>query len=217
MPSLWIAGSDGRLVPLEAEDYSRERDFQAMLADNPMLLASALDAGETSVAEWLLIDRELPILSDEDENQTRWQLDHLFIDAQARPTLVEVKRSSDPRARREVVAQMLDYAASFGPDWSAERLRARFSGRQRTGAATAADAELESFLESTAFEDAQDFWREVDTNIDAGNIRLLFVADRLAPRLVNIIEYLNGQLQNAEVLGLEVLRHVDQASGFEAY
>src|SRR4051794_12230288 len=39
---------------------------------------------------------------------SRWSLDHLFVDQEGVPTLVEVKRSSDTRARREVVAQMLD-------------------------------------------------------------------------------------------------------------
>jgi hypothetical protein len=34
------------------------------------------------------------------------------VDEAGVPTLVEVKRSSDTRARREVVARMLDYAAN---------------------------------------------------------------------------------------------------------
>jgi hypothetical protein len=36
----------------------------------------------------------------------------LIIDQHAIPTLVEVKRSTDTRIRREVVSQMLDYAAN---------------------------------------------------------------------------------------------------------
>lgn len=42
---------------------------------------------------------------------SRWSLDHLVVDQDAVPTFVEVKRASDTRARREVMAQMLDYAA----------------------------------------------------------------------------------------------------------
>ena len=38
-------------------------------------------------------------------------MDHLYIDQNAWPTLVEVKRSKDTRIRREVVGQMMDYAA----------------------------------------------------------------------------------------------------------
>ena len=42
----------------------------------------------------------------------RWSLDHLFLDQDANPTLVEVKRSTDTRIRREVVGQVLDYVAN---------------------------------------------------------------------------------------------------------
>lgn len=40
-------------------------------------------------------------------------LDLFLLDQDGIPTLVEVKRSSDTRTRREVVAQMLDYAANL--------------------------------------------------------------------------------------------------------
>ena len=53
----------------------------------------------------------------------RWSLDHLFLDQDGRPTFVECKRASDTRARREVVAQMLDYAANGTTYWNADRLR----------------------------------------------------------------------------------------------
>ena len=39
-------------------------------------------------------------------------LDHLFLDQDGVPTIVETKRSSDNRLRKEVVAQMLDYASN---------------------------------------------------------------------------------------------------------
>src|SRR4051794_25314367 len=56
----------------------------------------------------------------------RWSLDHVFLNADGVPTLVEVKRSSDTRARREVVAQMLDYAANATAYWKVDALRAWF-------------------------------------------------------------------------------------------
>src|SRR5688572_18045462 len=63
---------------------------------------------------WLLITREAGIaLVSDDGGGSRWSLDHLFVDQDGIPTLVEVKRASDTRGRREVVAQMLDYAASL--------------------------------------------------------------------------------------------------------
>ena len=46
MATLWISRGEGDLVPLESQGYASEKDFQAILADNPEVLASALDAGE---------------------------------------------------------------------------------------------------------------------------------------------------------------------------
>lgn len=40
-------------------------------------------------------------------------MDHLFVDQDAIPTLVEVKRSSDTRIRREVVGQLLEYSVPW--------------------------------------------------------------------------------------------------------
>jgi hypothetical protein len=56
----------------------------------------------------------------------RWSLDHLFLDQDGVPTLVEVKRGTDTRIRREVVGQMLDYAANGVVYWPLETIRASF-------------------------------------------------------------------------------------------
>jgi hypothetical protein len=214
MPSLWVTGPDGVLLPLESEGHVSEKDFQKVLADNPAVLASALAQGEEET--WLLIDRELPIKAEESDTGT-WKLDHLFVASDGRPVLVEVKRSSDPRARREVVAQMLDYAASFDTDWDAERLRLRRQERFTAATTGAFTTEMEQFLAVAGHEDEDQLWSAVQTQIDAGHIRLLFVADQLSPTLVRIIEYLNRQLQDAEVLGVEVARHAGSSHDVVAY
>jgi hypothetical protein len=215
MPSLWVETADGELVSLEPEGYATEVEFQRLLADNPELLASAVDQhGEET--RWLLIDREVPIFSEEENDTTRWSLDHLFIDSDGTPVLVEVKRSSDPRARREVVGQMLDYAASFAPTWDADRLRDLWE-RQVERAGLDRDQVMDTFLEACSFEGEARFWAEVQTRIDAGQLRLLFVADRLSGTLVRIIDYLNAQLRHVEVLGVEIARHVASDSSLVAY
>jgi hypothetical protein len=55
---------------------------------------------------WLLVSREVGVPLQE-EGAGQMSLDHLFLDQGAVPTLVEVKRGSDTRIRREVVGQML--------------------------------------------------------------------------------------------------------------
>ena len=65
-------------------------------------------------------------MPDEQDSSGRWSLDHLFLDQDAIPTLVEVKRSSDTRIRREVIGQMLDYAANAVAHWPVEEIKAKF-------------------------------------------------------------------------------------------
>jgi hypothetical protein len=62
-------------------------------------------------------------------------LDHLFLNREGVPTLVEVKRSSNTQLRREVVAQMLDYAANASAQWTVDSLRTWFEAEcERKGA-----------------------------------------------------------------------------------
>jgi hypothetical protein len=49
----------------------------------------------------------------------------LFLDQDAIPTLVEVKRSTNTDIRRKVVGQLLDYAANAVAYWLVEVLRPR--------------------------------------------------------------------------------------------
>jgi hypothetical protein len=79
----------------------------------------------TAPRRWLLVSQEMGVPSEE-EGGDRWSLDHLFLDQDAISTLIEVKRSSDTRIRREVVGQMLDYAANVVAYWPVEAVRARF-------------------------------------------------------------------------------------------
>jgi len=58
-------------------------------------------------------------------------VDHFFVDQEAIPTVVEVKRSSDTRIRREVVGQMLDYAAHAKLFLRIEKIRDLFETTTR--------------------------------------------------------------------------------------
>ena len=83
--------------------YDSERLLQEMLAKHPDLLAGE-QINIDDPRRWLLITREMSV-PDEEDGSGRWSIDHLFLDQEGIPTLVEVKRSSDTRIRREVVGQ----------------------------------------------------------------------------------------------------------------
>jgi hypothetical protein len=190
-------------VPMREQRYEAEDLLQALIAEHPEVLAED-ESGERSA--WVLVKREAGV-ADSDEGADRWSLDHLFLDQQGVPTLVEVKRSSDTRARREVVAQMLDYAANATAYWKVESLRTWFEAeceRQQLDPQT-------TLSDAFGIADSDVYWETVKTNLAAERIRLVFVADEIAPELRSIIEFLNRQMSETEVIGIEVRQYVDAA------
>ena len=125
---MFLIDNDGPLVEMNEEAYDSENLLQELPAQYPNLLAgdqvSTLDP-----RRWLLISRERGLPSEEGSGN-RWSVDHLFLDQDAVPTIVEVKRSTDTRIRREVVGQMLDYAANAVVYWPVEAMRAEFEANQ---------------------------------------------------------------------------------------
>lgn len=192
-------------VGMTEQPYDSEELLQRLLADYPDLLAGE-QMSAAAPRRWLPIAREVAIPGEEGE-AGRWFLDHLFIDQEGIPTLVEVKRSSDTRIRREVVGQLLEYAAHAATYLSAERLRGRFeAGLTEKGCDP--DEVLREFLGADA--DPQQFWQWVETHLRAGRMRLVFVADEIPPELRRVVEFLNRQMASTEVLAVEVKQYVGQ-------
>lgn len=86
---------------MQQSDYDTEDMLQNLLAQYPNLMAGNL-IDDVNPRKWLLISREYG-MPDKEDSYDRWSLDHLFLDQDGIPTLVEVKRSNDTRIRREVV------------------------------------------------------------------------------------------------------------------
>jgi hypothetical protein len=202
MGAIYLKHGD-ELVAMVEQPYEAEAVLQRLLADYPNLLAG--DDDDHQDRRWLLVQRELGIAGEPD-GANRWSIDHLFLDQDGVPTLVEVKRSSDTRLRREVVGQLLDYAANASAFWGVEKIRAAFEARD--GGADAAVDRLTAFLGEAA--DPERFWNSVAVNLGAGRLRLIFVADVIPPELRRIVEFLNEQMHRTEVLALEVRQYVER-------
>ena len=193
---VFVLRDEATLVPMAAASFATEDDFQRLLASFPELLAG--DQIDTEVPRrFMLVAREQGI-ADGEGGGARWSLDHLFLDQDGIPTLVEVKRGTDTRIRREVVGQMLDYAANSILHWPVEELRARFGSRcgEEGRDPEAVLAELIG-----PGRNGEGFWSQVRTNLQAGRVRLLFVADRVPPELRRVVEFLNRQMQPAAMPG----------------
>jgi hypothetical protein len=199
--NIFLIQGEDQLVQMESQPYDSEALLQTLLAKFPDLLAGG-QIDSASPRRWLLVKREMGIPAEQAAGD-RWSVDHLFLDQDAIPTLIEVKRSSDTRIRREVVGQMLDYAANAVVYWPVEQIRAEFQTNNDDP-----ERRLADFLGDE--HDPEEFWQRVKTNLQAGKIRMLFVADVIPPELRRIVEFLNHQMDPAEVLAVEIKQYVGE-------
>ena len=198
---IFLVRGDDDLVEMKEQKYDSEARLQDLLSKYPDLLAGD-QMLSASPRRFALIKPEAGVPS-EDEGGDRWALDHLFVDQDGIPTMVEVKRSTDSRIRREVVGQMLDYAANGVVYWPIEEIRARFYSYWDDPG-----AELERLLGSEFDEEA--FWETVAVNLRAGKVRLVFLADEIPAELRRIVEFLGQQMTPAEVFAVEVKQFLSE-------
>ena len=183
------------LTELTQTPYENEDLFQSLIEKHPEILAGE-QINPDNPRKWVLISREMGVSLDDG----RGRLDHLYIDQDGIPTFLEVKRGTDTRIRREVVGQMLDYAANGIQFWPIKDIRDAYERNVIDGESTT--------LSDIGIADEDAFWQNVDMNLRNGKVRLLFVADIIPTSLQAIIEFLNKQMRDTEVYGLEIKQFV---------
>jgi hypothetical protein len=204
-PGIFLIKNNEELVEMNEQSYDSEKLLQTWLAKYPeLLVGNQINAKEPR--RFLLIEQECGVPAKE-SGVDRWKIDHIFLDQDSVPTMIEVKRSSDTRVRREVVGQMLDYAANATAYWPASRMRERFENHCAQNGLDAEEVLTEFLLESV---EADDFWTKADKNLKERRLRLMFVADKIPPELQSIVEFLNEQLDHTEVLAIEIKQFVAQ-------
>lgn len=191
--------ADKTLTPLVETKYERELDLQELLASYaPLLAGDQMTPG--SPRRFVLITDQAGIAISEN-GATYFSLDLLFLDQNAVPTLVEVKRSADTRARREVVGQLLEYATNACAFWTSETIRASFQAqclKQRKDP----DLVLAEHL-GLEVSDCEAFWQQLAENLRLERLRLVFVADSWSVETQRIVEFLNRHM-DCDVHAVEV-------------
>jgi hypothetical protein len=184
---------------MKPAQFAKEDDFQLLLSRFPdLLVGDQIDPERPR--RWVLVRRE-QVISTGESGASQWSIDHVFLDQDGVPTLVEVKRQSNSEIRRKVVGQMLDYAANCTSYWSVDTLR---SGLEKTcNEKGSSEEEVLGRLLGTDG-NVEEFWQKVKTNLQAKRIRLLFVADVIPLELRRVVEFLNEQMERTEVLAVEL-------------
>ncbi len=198
-----------QLIPMIETEYDNEDILQVLLAKYPDLLpGDQIDPDDPP--RWLLVGREIGVPGDVDESG-RWSLDHLYLDHNAIPTFVECKRSSDTRARREVVAQMLDYAANGTVYWSVSDLR-EAAAKTTVSRGKSIEDEIVELVdrEGEPGDIVSEFWKQVEENLRQGHVRLIFVTDETPRELRRLVEFLNSKMEDVEVLAVEIKQFLSE-------
>ncbi len=207
-PKVFLVGEGtDNLVALEETGYVNENLLQEFLANYPDLLpGDQIDPEHPR--RWLFVAREMSV-PDGTSDAGRWSLDHLFLDQYGVPTFVECKRASDTRIRREVVGQMLDYAANGTEYWTVEWLR-----QAATSSAGSQDKLDEKITDLLGDEQVgiEEYWATVEANLQDHKVRLIFVTDRTPKELRRLVEFLNAEMKNVRVFAVEMKQYQDPAN-----
>ena len=158
--------------------------FQRLLLENPSLLP--VDEIEPLFGPLVPLAREMPT--------NAGPVDVVYINAEGYLTLVETKLWRNPEARRQVVAQIIDYATAISK-WSYEELcnavrKAGASGDDPVAAAVADEAEF----------DRARFVDTVSRSLSRGRFLLLIVGDGIQEG----VEHLADTLAKSPHLGFSL-------------
>lgn len=200
MSTVYVIRDGGYTEPMSRVRCNDEdQELQLILERNPDLLpGEQIDPEDPR--RWLLLKREMPV-PDPSTGIDRWSIDFLFADQSAVPTFVECKRRADTRARREIVGQMLEYAANGPHYWTAETLK-------EVAGATAArlGSSLEESVRNLRPDDelsVDAYFDGIQKNLREGRLRIVFFLEDSPTELRSVVDFLNGQMERAEILLVE--------------
>ncbi len=189
------------------EGFASEEELQTFLKEHPDLMP--LEEIELSAPGLLCIGWEVGLASGAE--------DILYVDQNGLLTVVETKLRKNPEARREVVGQILEYAAQMSA-WSsadverqAEKFFASPESTEQYRDCTLEKA-LQLFLESSELPldfSYDDFLQQVQTNIERGHFRLVIAIDEPPEPLLKTVEFVNRFSERFDLYLIQLKRFHD--------
>ncbi len=202
----YLVNDGGKLASVDAQAYDQETELQLYLERHPNLIPGD-QIDPNSPRKWLLVKREMPVYGSQPGSRN-WSLDHLFLDQDGRPTLVECKLSGNPEIRRKVVAQMIEYASNGASFWTVDDLRKKaVETAQGDDQLNDSIVKLLSDHEDDQEPSVESFWESVKAHLTKKSFRLIFVADTIPFELRTMIEFLNEKMNDIDLFGVEVRKY----------
>lgn len=194
---------NGRLIALEERSY-RDREIgcqgestlQERIEKYPELIPSE-DINPDNPPDFIVLKREASVPG-------IGSIDLLLSDQDGILTILETKLADHPEIMREVVGQVLEYAAHESLEWDVERVLQEAQDYWNKRGTT-----LQKSLEDSFGADrAEGFWNRLSENVRQGQIRIIIASDKLPQQVRRVIEFLNN-MSKFEIYGLEIGFHAD--------
>ncbi len=204
MSRVYVLDSSGNSEAMDRIHCKNEdQELQRVLELNPDLIPGD-QINPAEPRRWIVIKREMPV-PDPSTGGNRWSVDFFFADQDAMPTFIECKRCNDTRAKREVVGQMLEYAANGHYYWSKNEMRT-FAEQTANDNGVSLEEEIKR-LQPEDTESVEEFFQRVQENLREGQVRLVFFMDDSPPELKSVVDFLNKQMERSEVLLVEARQY----------
>lgn len=204
MSTIYFVREDGTTETMNRVRCTNEdTELQGLLEKNIDLIpGDQIDPDDPR--RWLLIKREMPV-PDPTTGSNRWSVDFFIVDQDAVPTFVECKRFADTRSRREIVGQMLEYAANGHYYWTSEIIRS-YAEETASKRGQSLDESLRA-LHPANEESIEAFFSRVQENLREGQLRIVFFLEESPMELRSVVDFLNRQMERSEVLLVEARQY----------
>lgn len=204
MAKVYVINSDGSTEPINGIRCANEElELQRILEINPDLVPGE-QINPSDPRRWLIVKREMPV-PDPSTGDNRWSIDLFIVDQNATPTFIECKRYKDTRAKREVVGQMLEYAANGHYYWSKDEMRT-YAEQAAAKNRISLEEEIKR-LQPEESETVDGFFQHVQDNLREGQVRLIFFMEKAPQELKSVVEFLNKQMERSEILIVEARQY----------
>ena len=189
MTGIWTDTGDGWKLGCP-RPYDDEATLHRLIADYPQLLPLA---GSSRLR---VFGSEVPL--------GPGCADILAVESLGRPTIIEVKLSRNREARREIVAQVLAYAAFLrGFDVEGLERGPLRSSLVRAGYGSILEAVQGQDQEGAV--DSDSFVASLQEYLDRGSFRLVLVLDEVSAELERVVAYLDALTLQALTIDLITL------------
>jgi hypothetical protein len=203
MPSIIVQDADGDARVLPSKPFAYEDILQRHIADLPSLISLETVADEP--ISFMTIGAEWPV--------GMGRADIVLIGSDGVLTIVETKLSRNPESRREVIAQLLEYAAYLS-EWTIYEVQSRaeefFQSDKcpREYRNKTLDELLDDFLQDSV-DSVDSFKGQIEQNLRQGRMRLIVAVDEVGEQAQKIVTFLNSY-SSFDIYLLQVAEHEDK-------